>query len=371
MKPLFDNPTLAKSAQTGISLQPGLNGSSTQDLPAVVSTSTTSLATITPPRITEKQISAIGATAGAGMTAVSSRIVQHVRTSDTGDFGKDLTSLVMLAKGLDPAALQDKDKGMVSRLFGLASSAKERMMAQFTHVDGQITALATSLTSKAQLQAKRIDDLEMLYNDNVGYHDALQEGVRECANEHARLAADYAVESKKKVGDSFGAQVLADYQRLLDSLEKRGDDLQRAMLLSKQFAPQVRLMQDDARALVGKFATVQSVTLPAWQNNFTLYVIQLEQKQSVDVLDAVDDATDAALRKGADQLRANSVAIATSRNRSVVSIETLQHANDQLIGGVEDVQRIDAEGRARRDAERPKLLAMEQQLIAAFAPGKR
>lgn len=369
MKPLFDNPTLAKSAQSGVSLQPDLSVSPTQDLPAVVSANTTALAPVKPPRITDNQIAAIGATAGAGMAAMSTRILEHVRTSNTGEFGKELNSLVLLAKGLDPAALQDK--GMVSRLFGMASSAKERLLAQFNHVNGQITALASSLSSKALLHTKRIDDLETIYNDNVGYHQALEQSVKQCGSEHELLAADYAVESKKPVGDSFGAQVLADYQRLLDRLEKRSDDLQRAMLLSKQYAPQVRMMQEDARSLVSKFDTVQVVTLPAWQNNFTLYVLQLEQKQAVDVLNAVDDATDAALRKSADQLRENSSAIATSRNRSVVSTDTLLHVNNQLIGTVEDVQKIDAEGRARRAAEQPKLLEMERQLIAAFAPGKR
>lgn len=335
----------------------------------MVSTGSTALVPIKPPRITDKQIAAIGATAGAGMAAMSTRILEHVRTSNTGEFGKDLNALVLLAKGLDPAALQDK--GLVSRLFGMASSAKERLLGQFNHVNGQITTLASTLSSKAQLHEKRITDLEAIYNDNVGYHQALEQSVQECVAEHQLLAADYEVESKKPVGDSFGAQVLADYQRLLDRLEKRSDDLQRAMLLSKQYAPQVRMMQEDARSLVSKFDTVQVVTLPAWQNNFTLYVLQLEQKQSVEVLDAVDDATDAALRQGADQLRANSSAIAKSRNRSVVSTETLLHVNNQLIGTVEDVQRIDAEGRARRAAEQPKLVEMEQQLIAAFAPGKR
>jgi uncharacterized protein YaaN involved in tellurite resistance len=369
MKPLFDNPTPAKSAQQGVSLQPDLNVSSTQDLPAVVSSGSTEVATVKPPRITDNQISAIGSTAGAGMAAMSTRILEHVRTSNTGEFGKDLNDMVMLAKGLDPAALQDK--GFVSRLFGMATSAKERMLAQFKNVNDQITTLATSLEGKAQLHTKRIGDLEKVYNDNVAYHQTLEQCVVECSNEHALLAADYEIESKKAVGDSFGAQVLADYQRLLDRLEKRKDDLMRAMLLSKQYAPQVRMMQEDARALVSKFDSVKVVTLPAWQNTFTLYVLQLEQKQSVEVLNAVDDATDAALRKSADLLRSNSSAIATSRNRSVVSADTLQHVNNQLIGAVEDVQKIDAEGRARRAAEQPKLLEMEQQLIAAFAPGKR
>src|SRR5690606_29108009 len=118
-----------------------------------------------------------------------------------------------------------------------------------------------------------------------------------------RLRKDYGEQSKIAVSDSFGAQRLADHQRLIDRLTKRVDDLRRAMLLAKQSGPQIRISQDNARALVQKFGDIKVVTLPAWKNVFAQYVLQLEQKKTVELLGMVDNATDEALRRGADLLR--------------------------------------------------------------------
>ena len=321
------------------------------------------------PRVTDDQISEIGANAANALKGVSSQLLGQVRASDTGDFGKGLSDLVGLAKGLSPDQL--KDQGLLGKVRGMFFSAKERLVSQYATVEKQIDSLTLELNKKVGLHKKRVGDLEALYTSNFEYHQELDAGVTTCQQVLIALQADYQKENLKVIGDSFGAQVLQDYQRLIARVEKRIDDLGRAKMLSKQVAPQIRLMQEDTRALIGKFGDVQSVTLPAWKNTFSLYILQLEQKKSVELLTKIDDATDAALRQSADLLRENSASIATSRNRSVVSIDTLSHIQAQLTGAIEDVKRIDDEGRARRIAEAPKLQAMEAELIKAFAPGQR
>ena len=364
MKPLFEQATLAKTTTIELS-------SPVQPLVPAGSPPATLVAAprIRPPSITDEQITALGSDAANALKGVSSELIGHVKSADAGDFGKGLNDLVVLAKGLDPA--QMKDRGVLGKLRGLFSSTKERMLSQFTSVEKQIDTLTAQLDSKVALHKRRINDLEQLYQNNFAYHEGLEQGVQACRQYQAQLMTERDAQQAVVVAGSFDAQLLQDYARLLGRLEKRIDDLERAKLMAKQIAPQIRIMQDDARALVNKFGDVQAVTLPAWKNTFSLYVLQLEQKQSVDLLNSIDDTTNAALRKGADLLRENSAAIASSRNRSVVDLATLEHVQAQLLGAIEDVQRIDAEGRARRQAEASKLTAMEDALVKAFAPGAR
>ena len=383
MKPLFEPTTLAKSHSTDVVdvtpvtkapepsslslVKQELTPLQSIDFPVVPAQRTT--LTVVAPRVTDDQISEIGANAANALKGVSSQLLGQVRASDTGDFGKGLSDLVGLAKGLSPDQL--KDQGLFGKVRGMFFSAKERLVSQYATVEKQIDSLTLELNKKVGLHKKRVGDLEALYTSNFEYHQELDAGVTTCNQVLTTLQADYQTEQAKVIGDSFGAQVLQDYQRLIARVEKRIDDLGRAKMLSKQVAPQIRLMQEDTRALIGKFGDVQAVTLPAWKNTFSLYILQLEQKKSVELLTKIDDATDAALRQSADLLRENSATIATSRNRSVVSIDTLSHIQAQLTGAIEDVKRIDDEGRARRIAEAPKLLAMEAELIKAFAPGQR
>lgn len=395
MKPLFEPTTLVKpktgSPQDVTDVQPKAIGPSpilqAAVAPAIapvaaanpfamVKPDTTLAATrpsggslVSPPPITDDQITAIGADAANALKGVSTELLAQVRATDAAEFGKGLNDLVVMAKGLTPDQL--KDQGVMGRIKGLFSTAKERMVSQYASVEKQLDTLTLELDAKAQLHKKRISDLDKLYENNMHYHQALEAAVHTCQQYLVQVEQAQKQAEAVARADSFDAQVIADYQRLFQRLEKRISDLQRAMLLSKQVAPQIRMMQEDARSLVGSFGDVKTVTLPAWKNTFSLYVLQQEQKQSAELLAKVSDATDAALRQSADLLRQNSNEIAKARNRDVVSVDTLNHINAQLIGAVEDVKRIDAESRTRRKAESVKLLAMEAELVNSFVPGKR
>lgn len=321
---------------------------------------------VAPPRVNEDQVAALGAKSGTGLANVSTQLLSQVRNGDTGEFGKGLSDLVLLAKGLDPESL--KNKGVFGRILGKVKSARAHMVSQYGTVERQMDTLVVELDAKAALHAKRIHDMEQMYADNEAYHGQLQEAIEYGRAMLEQLKADFEVQKQVAVEDSFGAQRLADHERLIARLEKRIDDLGRAQLLAKQNAPQLRLMQENARSLVQKFGDIKAVTLPAWKNAFGLYVLQLEQQAAVKVTQAIDDTTDAALRRSADLLRQNSEAIARSRQRSVISIETLEHVQSQLLGSIEDIKRIEAEGQTQRASEAPRLLAMEKALIESFAP---
>lgn len=379
MKPLFSDAKVVQPDQLMVKEAPPtystltpLDQTSANALapvtPAAVSTGSEARAAVPAPRMNEQQIADLGKQAATSLAGISTEILKGVRASDTGEFGKDLNSMVKLAKGIDPAAL--KNAGLFGRIRGLLANAREHLVAQYASVERQMDALAIQLEQKAAHHEKRIGDMERMYTDNEAYHGQLEQASLRGEQLLVQLRADFEQAQQIAVHDSFGAQRLADHQRIIDRLSKRVDDLQRAMLLSKQAAPQIRLMQENARGLVQKFGDLKVVALPAWKNSFSLYVLQLEQQDAVKVANAVDEMTDAALRKNADLLRQNTAEIARARQRAVVTVETLEHVQTQLLGSVEDIRRIEDEGRNQRQAEQPKLIAMEQALIAAFVPAK-
>lgn len=365
MKPLFESEAQVAPAR-GVELAPA---PVTAVPPQVVGGKTLpmvpSASAIQPVR--EEEIAQLGAIASSGLASVPNKMLQHVRVSDVDGFGTELTKLVGVAKGLDPKGLEGK--GLMSRIQNMFSSTKERLLGQYRTAEQQMDELVAQLTKKASQQSARVADLEQLYLENMNYHGQLEQAVAHGATLVERLNAQLAAESAAT--DSFGAQRLADVQRLISRTEKRMDDLRRAMLLAKQTAPQIRMMQDNARGLVEKFGDIQTVTVPAWKSAFSLYLMHLEQKSAVALATAADDATDAALRQGADMLRQNVGDVARARNRSAISIETLEHVQQQLLGSVDDAQRIEAEGRAARAQAAPRLLELEQELVTRFTPGQR
>ena len=140
------------------------------------------------------------------------------------------------------------------------------------------------------------------------------------------------------------------------------------MLMATQMVPQIRLSQDNARALTDTF-TESSTSIPAWRNVFSLYLLQLEAKQSAAVANAAYDATDAGFRAQADMLLENTEAVARAKQRSLVSLETAQHVQTQLVTAFEKLEQISKEGRQRRKEELPKLQELEREFIARFSHG--
>ena len=66
----------------------------------------------------------------------------------------------------------------------------------------------------------------------------------------------------------------------------------------------------------------------------------------------VTDLTNDLLKKNADALKTATVETAKESERGIVDIETLQHTNESLISTLDEVMRIQEEGRQkRRDAE--------------------
>ena len=74
------------------------------------------------------------------------------------------------------------------------------------------------------------------------------------------------------------------------------------------------------------------------------------------------DMTNELLRKNADALKMGSIETAKEAERGVVDIETLKHTNEQLISTLDEVKRIQDEGREKRRAAEEELGRIEGQL---------
>ena len=76
----------------------------------------------------------------------------------------------------------------------------------------------------------------------------------------------------------------------------------------------------------------------------------------------VTDITNALLKQNAEKLHLASVETAKEAERGIVDIETLKQTNAQLITTLDDVMKIQSEGRAKRLAAEAEMLRMENEL---------
>jgi uncharacterized protein YaaN involved in tellurite resistance len=313
--------------------------------------------------IDDKAIEALGGSTGAGVAKVSAKLLGTVRASDADVFGTQLNELIATSKGLDPAKL--RSGGLLSRVTNMFGSVKEKMLSQYQVVESRMDSLVGEMTRHANVHRNRIQDFDEMYKGLEIYYQGLDADVRKGEAWADKLRQ--AVAQQAAPANAFEAQQATELKRRLERLEKRIDDLKRAMLMATQMVPQIRLSQDNARALTDTFTDIVNVSIPAWRNVFSLYLLQLEARQSAAVANAAYDATDAAFRAQADMLLENTETVARAKQRSLVSLETAQHVQAQLMTAFDKLEQISHEGQQRRKDELPKLQELERELIARFS----
>lgn len=318
------------------------------------------------PQITDKEICDLGLATTNNTRVISSKILSSVLTSDTEAFGQKLNSLVGLSKTLDPKKMGKPN--IFKRLFNYGSSVTDHLRSQYQTVEQRMLDLGKELDDMSKLREQRIQDLEVMYMENMQVYDNLQNDIAVGNTMLSQL--DTERESYGTPTDTVAAENLARVQTKISLLTKRLDDFDRASKICIFAAPEIRMQQDHNRSLISSVRDIKATTIPAWQGVFSRYVLALETKKSAQLLNAVYDATDEAFRMQADLMVDNAVQVAQVQQRSIISVETLQHVQQQLISAVEKSQEIERKAtQARKDAK-PQLEKLTQDLFTKLTGTK-
>lgn len=366
MKPLFGGGSPAKTATMTIDAQAtpviGIVGQPSATMAVAIATANTPLAQFRV--ITDDEIDKLGAQTAAKAAEMSTKIMASVKASDTEAFGDQLNQLVATAKGLDPQKMANP--GIIGKFKNMFGGVKEKMLAELQTTEKRMDALVGEMGKSVTLYTGRISDIEKMFEENYQTHEKF--GAEVVVAEEMLRNLQVQLSSEGIATDAFAAQRQADLNSRIQRLEKKIDDLKRGMHLCKLAAPELRMMQENSRSLAQTFMDIKTVTIPAYMGVFSRYILNLEAKKGAELATSVQDATNAAFKMSADQLRQNVQVIATAKQRAVVDIETIQHMQTQLLASFDDAKKIADAGREARKAAGPKLQQMEKDLVARFAP---
>ena len=159
-------------------------------------------------------------------------------------------------------------------------------------------------------------------------------------------------------------QAVKDLESQCDRFEKKLHDLDLTRNVSIQTAPQIRLIQGNNTMMVEKIQSTLVNTIPLWKSQMVLALGVAHSKDAVQAQRAVTDLTNELLRRNADTLKTATVDIARETERGIVDMETLRHTNQTLLASLDEVVKIQQEGRQQRAAAEVELRKMEGELKA-------
>ncbi len=303
-----------------------------------------------------------GADAQKKVSDFADSILAGVKNKDAGNVGDMLSSLIGELKTFEDSA--DEPKG-IRKWFVSAERHVEGLRSRFDAVSKNVENIAGMLEGHQVQLLKDVSMLNHLYDMNLDYFKELTMYIAagEKRLKEVRETDLVALRAKaKESGDAMDAQKAGDLDAALDRFEKKLHDLKLTRQISLQMAPQIRLLQNNDSLLIERIQSTLVNTLPLWKNQMVLALGLQHTQAAVKAQRAVTDMTNELLKKNAEKLKMGTIETAKESERSIVDIETLVQTNQSLIDTMNEVVKIQTEGRQKRIAAEKTLYEMEQEL---------
>ena len=303
-----------------------------------------------------------GAASQKKLSDFSETALSRVKTKDMGETGELITNLISELQGFD--ATTEQPKGIFG-FFKKTSNSIEQLKTRYDSADKNVERIKAQLEDHQVTLMKDITMLDKMYELNLVYFKELTMYILAGKKKLAEVRANdlkAAQEKAQRTQLPEDAQAARDLADLCDRFEKKLYDLELTRNVSIQMGPQIRLIQSNDTMMAEKIQTTIVNTIPLWKNQMVLALGIAHSQQAMAAERAVTDATNELLKKNAATLKQGTIDIAKESERGIVDIETLQQTNKQLIETLDELNKIRADGKAKRANAEQELGRIEGEL---------
>jgi len=306
------------------------------------------------------QVLQYGAGAQKKMADFSDAALANVRTQDLGEVGDLIVQVVGELKGLDA----QEEKGFLG-FFRKQANKLENMKNRYAKAEGNVEKISGALQQHQVRLLKDSAVLDKMYEHNLTYFKELTMYIlagKEKLQTIREGKLRELTETAQRTGLAEDVQRARDLSEKCDRFEKKIHDLELTRAISIQTAPQIRMIQNNNNVMVEKIQTTLVNTIPLWKNQMVLTLGIAHSTEAAQAQRQVTDVTNALLKQNAEKLHMASVETAKEAERGIVDIEVLKKTNAELIQTLDDVMKIQAEGRAKRLTAEAEMAKMENDL---------
>lgn len=303
-----------------------------------------------------------GAGAQKKIADFSDKTLENVRSKDLGETGTMLASLV---SELKQTGEPEEEKGFFASIFKKSTGKLEALKARYEKAEGKVDEIVDILTKH---QVQLIQDaamLDQMYQLNQTYFKELSMYIL-AGKKKVDKARQTELETLRQKAIASGtqedAQAVSDYSSMIERFEKKVHDLELTRMVALQMAPQIRMVQSNDTVMAEKIQSTIVNTIPLWKNQMVIAMGENHSAQAAKAQKEVTDMTNQLLLSNAQKLKQTTVDIRRESERGIVDIETLRQTNGILIDTMNEILKIQQEGREQRRQAQAQLAQMEQQI---------
>ncbi len=302
-----------------------------------------------------------GAASQKKIADFSGAALDNVKTKDLGEIGDMITGLVSELKGF---TVEEPQKGILG-IFKKASNNLASMKIKYDKAEVNVNKICGVLEDHQVQLMKDVAMLDEMYNLNLVYFKELSMYIiagKKKLEEVRKNVLPTLVEKARVSQLPEDSQAANDMASMCDRFEKKLHDLELTRMVSIQMAPQIRLVQNNDTLMTEKIQSTLVNTIPLWKSQMVIALGVAHSQQAVKAQREVTDMTNELLRKNAENLKMATVETARESERSIVDIETLKYTNEQLITTLDEVVKIQDDGRQKRREAEVELGRIEAEL---------
>lgn len=301
-----------------------------------------------------------GAGAQKKIADFSETALANVKSKDLGEIGELLSGVVCELKKFD----EEEEKGFLG-IFKKGGNKIAAMKSKYDKAEVNINKICDVLEEHQRQLWKDSAMLDKMYDLNKNYFKELSMYILAGKKKLEKARAEELpglMEKAKQSGLPEDAQEVNDFVAMCDRFEKKIHDLELTRMVSIQMAPQIRLVQSNDTLMSEKIQSTLVNTIPLWKSQMVLALGINHSTQAAQAQREVTNMTNELLKKNAAVLKMATVETAKEAERSIVDIDTLKQTNESLISTLDEVLKIQTEGREKRKEAEIELRRIEGDL---------
>ena len=303
---------------------------------------------------------------GAGvqkkMADFSEKALENVRTKDLGEIGDLLSGVVTELRDFD----EEETKGFFG-FFKKSANKVTALKARYEKAEANISRICETLEGYQRQLLKDAAILDKMYEQNLEYFRELSIYIaagKKKLEDTRNVQLPALVQKANATGLPEDIQAARDLESMCERFEKKVHDLELTRMIAIQTAPQIRLVQNNDTQMVEKIQSTIVNTVPLWKSQMVLALGVEHSAQAAQAQREVTDMTNELLKKNAERLKMATIESARESERGIVDMETLKTTNEALISTLDEVMKIQQEGREKRRAAEAEIGRLEGDLKA-------
>lgn len=291
----------------------------------------------------------------------SENALNNVRTKDMGEIGQLLSDVVVELKSIDDG---EDEKGFLG-FFKKSGNRLAAMKTKYDKAEVNVNKICKVMETHQIQLLKDVAMLDKMYELNLNFFKELSMYIL-AGKQKLEYAQTVELKELLKRAEQSGlpedTQKAKDFSSLCNRFEKKVHDLELTRMISLQMAPQIRLIQENDTAMSEKIQSTLVNTIPLWKSQMVLAIGLDHSTEAAKAQREVSDMTNELLKRNAATLKTATIETAREAERGIVDIETLKNTNQQLISTLDEVMKIQTEGKEKRRSAEIELQNIENEM---------